>query len=305
MSTQPQSVVKLQTWKIGLNGANPVPDLVAAEEPLEIRLVHEHNGEAVSTRVSVTMRTPGSDFELAVGFLYTEGIIPGPDAVTRVSYCVDVEAEQQFNVVNVSLRPDIAFDASRFTRNFFASSSCGVCGKASLEALRVQGCRPAPPGRPVVDAEVLCGLPEKLRGAQPVFQATGGLHAAALFDSSGALLTLREDVGRHNAVDKVIGHHVLKGQTPLSDRVLLVSGRAGFEIVQKAAVAGVPVMAAVGAPSSLAVQTAQEFGMTLVAFLKPSGFNVYTGAERVRGAGATFGHSPGPLGGSGRQERPS
>ena len=257
-------------------------DLVAAEEPLEVRLVHVEQGRSVSTPVSITMRTPGHDFDLAAGFLFTEGIIHGPETVARIGYCSDGPADEENNVVDVYLRPGAAFDAALVSRNFYVTSSCGVCGKASLDTLRFQGCRPVAPGAPIVDAATLCGLFDELRRPQAVFEATGGLHAAALFDATGILLALREDVGRHNALDKVIGDKLLAGELPLSDGVLLVSGRTSFEIMQKAAMAGIPLVAAVGAPSSLAVETAREFGMTLVGFLRSDRFNVYTGPERIQ-----------------------
>lgn len=283
MIIPPKGAIKLETWRV-VQGqeTHQAMDLVAAEEPLEVRLVHVEQGRSVSTPVAVTMRTPGHDFDLAAGFLFTEGIIHGPEAVARIGYCADGPADEENNVVNVYLRPDAAFDPALVSRNFYVTSSCGVCGKASLDTLRVQGCRPVAPGAPMVDAQTLCGLFDELRRPQAVFEATGGLHAAGLFDAAGTLLVLREDVGRHNAVDKVIGHKLLAGGLPLSDVLLVVSGRTSFEIMQKAAMAGIPLVAAVGAPSSLAVETAQEFGMTLVGFLRPNRFNVYAGPERIQ-----------------------
>jgi FdhD protein len=249
--------------------ATEVPDTLAAEEPLEIRL----NGGAVA----VTMRTPGHDTELAVGFLIGEGIIRASDVATVVE-CRSEEGDG--GVADVKLRGGAAPSAG-WQRNFYATSSCGVCGKASIEAVRVAA-DPIPEG-PVMSAEVLAGLPDTLRAAQRVFERTGGLHAAGLFDSSGELEVLREDVGRHNAVDKGVGISALNGRLPLSNSMLLVSGRASFEIVQKALVAGIPSVAAVSAPSSLAVRLAMESNMTLVGFLRPGGFNVYTGRERIAG----------------------
>jgi FdhD protein len=251
------------------------PDDLATEEPMEIR-VQGPAGPAVP--IAVTMRTPGSDFELAAGFLFTEGIVEEPGAIRRVSYCEDLLAdEQRYNVVTVLLAR--AFDPQTFRRNTFVSSSCGVCGKATLEQVEVR-CAPIPPG-PVVKAEVLSGLPGALRAAQRVFDRTGGLHAAGLFAPDGTLLALREDVGRHNAVDKVVGQAVLAGDLPLEGRVLQVSGRLSFEIVQKAARAGVPIVAAVSAPSSLAVDAAERLGMTLVGFVRDGRFNVYAHPERI------------------------
>ena len=251
------------------------PDVLAAEEPMEIR-VEGAGQQAVA--VAVTMRTPGSDFELAVGFLYTEGLISSRDEVRRVSYCEDLEPEKQhYNVVTVELsRP---FDATVLRRNFFASPSCGICGKATLDDVEVH-CAPIAPG-PEVRGAAITAMPDTLRTAQRVFEQTGGLHAAGLFAPAGKLLALREDVGRHNAVDKIVGQGLLAGDLPLSERVLQVSGRIGFEIVQKAARAGIPVITAVGAPSSLAVEAAERLGMTLVGFVREQRFNVYTHPERV------------------------
>jgi FdhD protein len=254
-------------------------DTLATEEPLEIRVAR--HGEAAG-RVSVTMRTPGSDFELAAGFLFTEGVLRAADEVAAIRYCVDADLDgpQQYNVVSVQLAPGAAFDPELLRRSFYTTSSCGVCGKASIEAVRGQACPVAAPG-PVVSAATLLALPARLRAAQAVFERTGGLHAAALFSAEGELLRAREDVGRHNAVDKLVGAGLLAGELPFSDRVLLVSGRLSFELVQKAARAGVAVLAGVSAPSSLAVELAAETGMTLVGFLRESRFNVYAGGERI------------------------
>jgi FdhD protein len=246
-------------------------DAVAVEEPLEIRLGCD--GRRVP--VSVTMRTPGHDDELAVGFLFTEGILPNRDALAGVSRCASG------NAVRVDLRPGTAVDLARLERHFYTASSCGVCGKTSIGAVRVPTAHRPRPGRPVVEAAVVCDLPDKLRAAQAVFDRTGGLHAAALFDPAGGLRAVREDVGRHNALDKLIGAEVLAGRTPLADAIVLVSGRASFELVQKAAVAGVPILAAVGAPSSLAIELAREHGLTLAGFVRPERLNVYAGAGRV------------------------
>jgi FdhD protein len=255
------------------------PDSLATEEPMEIRLV---SGGARQT-VAVTMRTPGADFELAAGFLYGEGIVSAPEDVKKISYCVDpdLDAEQQYNIVNVELRGDRDYDLRSLERHFYTTSACGVCGKASLEQLELRGC-PVIPSGPEVSAEVVYSLPEKLREAQGLFEATGGLHAAALFDAEGELVALREDVGRHNATDKLVGWALLEGRLPLSGQIVMVSGRSSFEILQKCLTAGVPIVCAVSAPSSLAVDVARQFGMTLVGFLRGTRFNVYSGYERIR-----------------------
>jgi FdhD protein len=254
------------------------PDTLATEEPMEIRLLT--GGERQT--VAVTMRTPGADFELAAGFLYGEGIIKNSEDIARISYCVDsdLDAAQQYNIVNVELRGGREYDLRPLERHFYTSSACGVCGKASLEQLELRGCPVALPG-PEVSAETLYALPEKLREAQGLFDATGGLHAAALFDEEGNLLALREDVGRHNATDKLVGWALLENRLPLSGHIVMVSGRSSFEILQKCLTAGVPFVCAISAPSSLAVDVAREFGMTLVGFLRERRFNVYAGHERV------------------------
>jgi FdhD protein len=249
-------------------------DRLATEEPLEIRA----SGPGQPTvRVAVTMRTPGHDFELAAGFLFTEGLIAGRRAFSAIRYCTDVGVEQHLNVVTVDMREH--FDATRMQRNFFASSSCGVCGKASIDQLEV-ACAHVAAG-PVVTREIITSLPDRLRAQQRVFESTGGLHATGLFQADGELIVAREDVGRHNAMDKLIGNRLLEGETPLSTRIALVSGRASFELVQKAAVAGIPIVCAVSAPSTLAVETARRLGVTLIGFLRGERFNVYTHAQRV------------------------
>jgi FdhD protein len=254
------------------------PDTLATEEPMEIRLLA---GQKKQT-VAVTMRTPGADFELAAGFLYGEGIVDSPDDILKISYCVDsdLNAEQRYNIVNVELRGGREFDLRPLERHFYTTSACGVCGKASLEQLELRGCSVMPAG-PEVSAETIHSLPEKLREAQGLFDVTGGLHAAALFDKGGNLFALREDVGRHNATDKLVGWALLEGRLPLTDHIVMVSGRSSFEILQKCLAAGVPFVCAVSAPSSLAVDVAKEFGMTLVGFLRGGRFNVYAGSERI------------------------
>src|SRR4028118_1656895 len=255
------------------------PDALATEEPMEIRLL---TGAARQT-VAVTMRTPGADFELAAGFLYGEGIVSSPDDIAKISYCVDsdIDAEQQYNIVNVELRGGREYDLRSLERHFYTTSACGVCGKASLEQLELRGCPVIPPG-PEVSAGTIYSLPEKLREAQGLFDATGGLHAAALFDKDGGLLALREGVGRHNATDKLVGWALLEGRLPLTDHVVMVSGRSSFEILQKCLTAGVPIVCAISAPSSLAVDVARQFGMTLIGFLRGNRFNVYSGFGRIR-----------------------
>jgi FdhD protein len=245
------------------------PDELAEEEPLEIRV----RGRAVS----VTMRTPGHDEELALGFLLTEGIIRSPRDVLRVAPCAENE---DGNVLNVVLSPYVPVDFDRLTRHVFASSSCGLCGKATIDAIRSQF--PPVTSDLVIDAETIVRLPKTMRAAQATFDRTGGLHAAALFDLEGELLVLREDVGRHNAVDKVIGHCLRRGAFPLDRHVLLVSGRSSFEIMQKALAARIPVVAAVSAPSSLAATFARDAGQTLIGFLRDRRMNVYANAQRVR-----------------------
>lgn len=255
-------------------------DAVAVEEPLEIRIAWTNGeGRASSEAVAVTMRTPGDDFDLVAGFLSGEGIIGRADSLHEMSYCLSGD-EQRYNVVEARLRPGVGFDVDRVRRNFYTTSSCGVCGKASLEAVEANGCTPLPDG-PLAPAELLCRLPGLLEEGQGVFRRTGGLHAAALFDMSGRRRVVREDVGRHNAVDKAIGHTFLRRALPAHARILVVSGRASFEIVQKAVAAGVPVVVAVGAPSSLAVELAARFNQTLVGFARDGGFNAYSAPERI------------------------
>ncbi len=257
-------------------------DVVTVEEPLEIRVEYTRNGTRQTSAVSVTMRTPGDDFELAAGFLSGEGIIRHRDQITEISYCQG-EEPQTYNIVQVKLRPETPFDPEALSRNFYMTSSCGVCGKASLEAVEVRGCEPLPDEGLKVDARILGGLPEILRAGQGLFDRTGGIHAAGRFDETGELVSLKEDVGRHNAVDKVIGEAFLAGELPLGRTILAVSGRSSFEIMQKAVAAGIPVVVAVGAPSSLAVDLARTFNMSLLGFTRAEGFNVYAGSERVAG----------------------
>jgi FdhD protein len=256
------------------------PETLVVEEPLEIRV----NGSPIT----VTMRTPGSDIELAQGFLLTEGVITRREDVLTVRYCKGAApddsgfSQNTYNVLDVTLAGGVPAPSLDVTRNFYTTSSCGVCGKASLDAVQLVS-RHCPGDDPAMIAgETLSGLPDRLRSEQKVFAATGGLHGAALFDVAGATLVVREDIGRHNAVDKVIGWALEQGRIPLSATVLLVSGRASFELTQKAVMAGIPVLAAVSAPSSLAVDLASQSGLTLVAFLRGDSMNVYTRPDRIK-----------------------
>lgn len=253
-------------WDAG--ASRSILDDLAGEDPLEIRVGDEP--------ISVTLRTPGHDLELAAGFLLTEGVLTRPSDLDRL----DRPRGAADNVVRATLAPRVSFDASRLKRHFYSASSCGVCGRASIESLRARSLA-APAHTVVLQPERLCALPDRLREGQRVFARTGGLHAAGLFDGDGALVAVREDIGRHNAVDKVIGRAFLDGRLPLSDHVLLGSGRASFEIVQKVIVAGIPVLACVSAPSALAVQLARELGLTLAGFLRGQRFVVYSGEQRI------------------------
>ena len=250
------------------------PDKVVTEEPMEIRL---HGPGQEPEALAVTMRTPGNDFELAVGFCLTEGLLRSPADLDTVAYCLAGEGEQEYNVVTVKLRHPA--DRSGHQRAFVANASCGLCGKTTLDEIEQQ-CAPVSEG-PTVARSVVTALPDRLRAAQTVFDATGGLHAAARFTADGELVALREDVGRHNALDKLIGHALLERELPLDDDVLMVSGRVSFEIVQKAAMAGIPVVCAVSAPSSLAIDAARRLGQTLVGFVRGESANVYTHPERL------------------------
>jgi len=250
-------------------------DTLAAEEPMEIRV----GGRALA----VTMRTPGDDFDLAIGFLASEGVVSSAAEVASARYCAGATEEgvNTYNVVDLALAPGVTPPDSSVERAFYTTSSCGLCGKASLDAVRTKARWPVGEDDLTVTPELLAQLPERLRRAQQVFDRTGGLHAAGLFSGAGELLHLAEDVGRHNAVDKVVGHAVRADLLPLRGTVLMVSGRASFELVQKAVMAGIPMLAAVSAPSSLAVDLAEEYGVTLVGFLRGESMNVYTGAQRV------------------------
>ena len=260
-----RSILTVPIRKFGQAPSVAEQDLLSVEEPLQIR--------AGERSVAITMRTPGHDAELAAGFLFTEGL------VRHASDIAGIECGR--NTATVELTEGVTIDLEGAERNFYMTSSCGVCGKASIEALETAGATILPRGVPQVEASLIRSLPAKLRESQAVFDRTGGLHASGLFSAEGRLIVLREDVGRHNALDKLIGRALLDGRLPLSDHVLMVSGRTSFELVQKAVMAGIPILVAVGAPSSLAVKTASRFGMTLIGFLRDDRFNVYSGADRV------------------------
>jgi FdhD protein len=267
VTTELEQLMEILRWDG--ESVRRVEDELAAEEPLEIRV----RGQAVS----VTMRTPGHDAELAAGFLLTEGIVHHPKDILRIEHC---DRNDEENVLNVLLAADVRVDFEQLTRHVFASSSCGLCGKATIESVHAQF--PPVHSDMQIDAELLATLPQQMRASQSTFDRTGGLHAAALFDPTGKLIVLREDVGRHNAVDKVVGQCLMNGPFPLDRHILVVSGRSSFEIMQKALAARVPIVAAVSAPSSLAVGFAAESGQTLIGFLRDRRMNVYTHPQRIK-----------------------
>ncbi len=285
MTLESESIVRLPVHRVSPSkdaASEPIDDSLAVEEPLEIRLGHAGSSGFTTTSLAVTMRTPGADLDLAAGFLFTEAIIRSRADIARIAHAGPSRGRARTrNIVRVDLQSGVPVDLARLRRNFPVSSSCGVCGKASIEALAVRGCAALPASSPRVPAQVLAALPESLRAAQPVFHQTGGLHAAGLFSSTGALLAVREDVGRHNALDKLIGAKLLDGDLPLPDSILVLSGRIGFELVQKALIARIPIVAAVGAPTSLAVELAREFDITLAGFIRPAGFNLYSAPQRI------------------------
>jgi len=260
-----RNILSVPMERVEQGASKPSQDLVAVEDPLQIRLGDRD--------VAITMRTPGQDRELAAGFLLSKGILQSRDQIESIS-------EDERGTVTIIPSASAPIDWEHLARNFYVTSSCGVCGKASIDALRSAGCRALPRGQFQISAQTLSTLPQKLRAAQPVFEHTGGLHAAGLFNAAGDLLALREDVGRHNAVDKLFGSAFLENRLPLSEHVLMLSGRVSFELVQKALMAGIPMVAAVGAPSSLAIETALRFGITLVGFLRDARFNIYSVPER-------------------------
>ena len=271
------SKTRQRIWAVEKNTMRRKTDFLVIEEPLEFRL---KAGDEEKT-VAITMRTPGDDYELAAGFLFSEGVIEDKDQVSLMTYCAGEDgAQQEYNQLRIHLRAPGLPDLAQLERHFVINSACGLCGKASLDALVERDPAPIPSG-PIVSPDFVYSLPDKLRQAQSLFEQTGGLHAAALFDTDGELVVLREDVGRHNALDKLIGYALLSKRLPLHDHVLMVSGRASYELLQKCLFAGGPIFCAVSAPSSLAVSLAEQFGITLVGFLRGERFNVYTGVERV------------------------
>ena len=279
---KPTSTRRLSVQKIRGQQGERGEEVLVVEEPLEIQLISGHGNNRTKRSISVTMRTPGHDFELAAGFLYTEGIVQSPADIEDIVYTGPRRELGQCNTVGVRLHPNVQFDPDLLERHFYTTSSCGVCGKATLEALRIRNRAALSNNGRKISTETIKLVAEGLQPAQKVFQETGGLHAAGLFDLSGNLTSLYEDVGRHNAVDKVIGEHLFKNQLPLHDFILMVSGRTSFEIMQKALMGGIPIVAAVSAPSSLAVDLANGFNMTLLGFVRGGNFNIYSGAQRIQ-----------------------
>ncbi len=276
------SAAPVRVERISSSRRSSADDLVAIEEPLEIRLAFDRDGEHLEKAISITMRTPGEDFHLARGFLFGESIVRSAADISSIGTCGPPAPDSGFhNTVRVVLAEGGAVDLSRLERHFYTSSSCGVCGKTSIEALRVTGLRPIDRDGFRIGPGVIHRLPEALRERQELFDCTGGLHASALFDARGTLVAVHEDVGRHNALDKLVGAALERGDVPLGRHILMVSGRASFELVQKALVAGIPAMAAVGAPSSLAIDLARTWGMTLLGFVRDGRFNVYSGGWRL------------------------
>ncbi|MEO1262796.1 MAG: formate dehydrogenase accessory sulfurtransferase FdhD [Bacteroidota bacterium] len=280
-----EKIAKVGIVKIRKGERFEKDDFLAREEPLEVRLAFEKEGVRHQKSISVTMRTPGHDEELALGFLFTEGIIQGMGQVKKIYQTPVRRKTARDNVIVVELWEGHAVDFKKLERNFYTTSSCGVCGKASIEAVEVQCHFEIPERVPKIAVQTIHQLPDRLLQNQSVFDSTGGLHGVGLFDKNGNLLAAREDIGRHNALDKLIGFSLKKKEVPLFENLVLVSGRAGFELVQKCAVAGVPVLAAVGAPSSLAVQLAEDSGMTLIGFLRNGQYNIYTHPERITADG--------------------
>jgi FdhD protein len=278
----PKPLSQLQITKVSTQHVATTEDMLVVEEPLEIKLAYGAADSRQQKSLAITMRTPGQDEELVLGFLLTEGLIGRSDQVLAMQHIGQaLHPDAKENVLLVELHPEVPIDFETLSRHFYTSSSCGVCGKASIEMVRTSTCYFPRTAHPVINADILHGLPTQLRQKQSLFDCTGGIHAAALFDATGQLLLMREDVGRHNAMDKLVGAAMQQGIFPLREHIILVSGRASFELVQKALMAGAPFMAAVGAPSSLAVELADDYGMSLVGFLRGGRFNVYCGVERV------------------------
>lgn len=257
-------------------------DQLAIEEPLEIQVEYGAANQRKRKNISITMRTPGNDAELAIGFLFTEGILTSKQQIKNIQHIPRWDPEPEENTILVQLEEEVVLDLQKLERHFYTTSSCGVCGKASIEAIQMQGFSSLPKEQPIFEADLIHHFPNTLLEKQSVFAQTGGLHAAALFDNSGKLILLREDVGRHNAVDKLIGHALMENLIPLNEYLILLSGRVSFELIQKSVMAGIPILAAVGAPSSLAIQLAEEVGMTVLGFVREERFNVYTRPERLK-----------------------
>ena len=280
------AVAPVNIIKVRFNISEEKPDLVVVEEPLEIRLGYGSMDDRQQRSVSVTMRTPTHDFELALGFLYSEGIITSYNQILSVKYCVDAGKQATENIVRIELKPDVIFNAQILQRNFYATSSCGVCGKASIEAIDNMICdlpkQNLEHNALKINHSYVISLIDTLNKHQKVFEYTGGLHAAALFDEFGKIVVVREDIGRHNALDKLIGNALTQDLLPLNNKVLLMSSRASFELIQKTVMANIHIIITIGAPSSLAIQTAKQFGVTLIGFLRNESFNIYSGEERIK-----------------------
>jgi FdhD protein len=277
------SIKSVAIVKVDANMALSIEDTLAIEEPLEIRLSYTEQNVRIIRNISVTMRTPGHDEDLAIGFLFTEGIISDRNMLQAANHCFIACAENKENVIQVDLTETTVPELKNADRNFYTTSSCGVCGKGSINAIKtVSSFQIKKHNGHSVSQELILELPQRLREQQRIFDMTGGLHACALFDAKGKLILLREDVGRHNALDKLIGKALQNNWLPLENTILLLSGRASFELIQKAAMAGISIIAAVGAPSSLAVQLAEEFGITLIGFLREARFNIYTHDYRIK-----------------------
>ncbi len=271
-----------RVWKIKASERVETDDVLAIEEPLEIQLAYGKAKERKQKSISITMRTPANDFDLAAGFLFTESIITSSSQIKQIDFVKSWNPDMQGNKVLVELDESVEIDFKKLERHFYTSSSCGVCGKTSIEAVRTTQSFQLTKAQPVFDRQLIHELPQLQRAQQQLFEDTGGIHAAALFDVNGELVLLREDVGRHNAVDKLIGAALLKEMLPLSNYLILVSGRASFELIQKSLVAGIPILAAVGAPSSLAISLAKESDMTVLGFVRNNRFNIYCGEERIK-----------------------